>query len=129
VDAPLPAEPPQKPKASKQLLGVDVFLHWDEADRDPRVLGQRLEQALQSVPGAYLKMISNRGVKVYPDGFPETFCTDHWRCRVLGTDNQFTHERILNVLAALRARGFDFIKTENLVSFDGQRAYSLGQGE
>ena len=26
-------------------------------------------------------MITNRGTKVWPDGAPETFCTDHWRCR------------------------------------------------
>ena len=30
------------------------------------------------------KMITNRGVKVWPEGFPETFCTDHWRCRFVG---------------------------------------------
>ena len=28
-----------------------------------------------------LQMITNRGVKVYPNGNPHTFCTDHWRCR------------------------------------------------
>ena len=28
-----------------------------------------------------LVMITNRGQKVYPDGLPETFCVDHWRCR------------------------------------------------
>lgn len=129
VEVALPAEPSQKPRARKDLLGVDVFLHWDEADRDPRVLGRRLEQALAEVPGTRLKMITNRGVKVYPDGFSETFCTDHWRCRIVGTDGKFSHERILRTLAALRSRGFDFIKTENLVAFDGQQAYSLGQGE
>ena len=36
-------------------------------------------------------------------------------------------------LAALLGRvageGLDFIKTENLYTFDGQRGYSLGQGE
>ncbi|MBL4544633.1 MAG: hypothetical protein JKP95_01840 [Oceanicaulis sp.] len=30
-----------------------------------------------------LKMITNRGVKVWPQGLPETFKTDHWRCRFM----------------------------------------------
>ena len=30
-----------------------------------------------------LQMITNRGVKVWPGGMPETNCTDHWRCRFL----------------------------------------------
>jgi isocitrate dehydrogenase len=119
----------RKPKAPKQLLGVDVFLHWDEADRDPRVLGARLERATAHIPGIILKMISNRGVKVYPDGFPETFCTDHWRCRFLGDNGTLTHQQVIEILSAVQKAGLDFIKTEHLVSFNGQKAYSLGQGE
>jgi isocitrate dehydrogenase len=74
-------------------------------------------------------MISNRGVKVYPDGFSETFCTDHWRCRVLSDSGTMTHDQVIALLSAVKNAGLDFIKTEHLVSFDGQKAYSLGQGE
>ncbi|MFM8479120.1 MAG: NADP-dependent isocitrate dehydrogenase [Planctomycetaceae bacterium] len=119
----------RRPSASKQLLGVDIFLHWDEADRSAEVLGQRFQQAIAAVPDATLKMISNRGVKVYPDGFSETFCTDHWRCRVLADSGRMTHEQVIALLTAVNNAGLDFIKTEHLVSFDGQKAYSLGQGE
>lgn len=28
-------------------------------------------------------MIFNRGTKVWPRGMPETFKTDHWRCRFM----------------------------------------------
>jgi isocitrate dehydrogenase len=119
----------RRPRASKQLLGVDIFLHWDEADRSAEVLGQRFQQAIAAVPGTTLKMISNRGVKVYPDGFSETFCTDHWRCRVLADSGRMTHEQVIALLTAVNNAGLDFIKTEHLVSFDGQKAYSLGQGE
>jgi len=119
----------RRPRAKKQLLGVDIFLHWDEADRSPDVLGGRFEKAIASVPGVSLKMISNRGVKVYPEGFSETFCTDHWRCRVLGDNGTLTHDQVITLLTAVKNAGFDFIKTEHLVSFDGQKAYSLGQGE
>jgi isocitrate dehydrogenase len=33
-------------------------------------------------------MITNRGVKVWPQGFEETFCTDHWRCRYEVTEGE-----------------------------------------
>lgn len=119
----------RRPKAKKQLLGVDIFLHWDEQERSADALGQRFERAIMEVPGTSLKMISNRGVKVYPEGFSETFCTDHWRCRVLADNGQMSHDQVIALLTAVKNAGLDFIKTEHLVSFDGQKAYSLGQGE
>jgi isocitrate dehydrogenase len=75
-------------------------------------------------------MISNRGMKVWPEGQPETFCSDHWRCRFLpkGGSGTITHQQISGLLARLADAGFDFIKTENLCNFDGQRGYSLDQG-
>jgi isocitrate dehydrogenase len=116
-------------KGKKDLLGVDVFLHWDEAGRNPANLGHKLKALNQH--GLKLKMITNRGVKVYPDGFPETFCTDHWRCRFLSeTDGQpISHNQVVMLLGTLAGSGLDFIKTEHLCAFDGERAYSLGQGE
>ena len=80
-------------------------------------------------PGA-LKMITNRGVKVYPEGLPETFRTDHWRCRFVPRDGAATaFDAVLALLARTRITGFDVIKTEHLYTFDGEPGYSLGQGE
>lgn len=111
----------------KQLAGVDVFLDWNEAGRDPEQLGD----ALAKVDKQWcLKMITNRGVKVWPGGLPETFCTDHWRCRFLPNgDSPITGADVAHLLKGLHAAGFDAIKTENLYTFDGERGYSLGQGE
>ena len=77
-----------------------------------------------------LVMISNRGVKVWPGGKSETFCSDHWRCRFMPqtSGGTVTHEQIIDLLARVAAAGFDFIKTENLCNFDGERGYSLDQG-
>jgi isocitrate dehydrogenase len=120
---PLPTQP-----SVKELVGVDVFLDWDEAARNPNALGKGLEQ-IAPAPFA-LKMITNRGVKVYPDGLPETFCTDHWRCRFLPADGgTITFAQVLALLSAVHDAGYDVIKTEHLYTFDGQRGYSLGQGE
>lgn len=119
----------KRPRPDKSLVGVDVFLDWDEADRDPNQLGKILE-ANQS-EGLKLKMITNRGVKVYPDGLPQTFCTDHWRCRFTSSDNgdSVDYKHVITLLAKLTEAGLDCIKTENLYMFNGKRAYSLGQGE
>jgi isocitrate dehydrogenase len=74
-------------------------------------------------------MITNRGIKVYPDGFPETFCTDHWRCRFKPVSGFLTKNQIITLLSNAEARGIDVIKTENLYHFNGKPAYSLGQGQ
>jgi isocitrate dehydrogenase len=117
-----------RPPQEKQLCGVDVFLDWGAHGRDPAQLGRALEAAVPS--GWHLKMITNRGVKVFPDGIPETFCTDHWRCRFLPTvAGAATFEQVLDLLRSLGAKGLDVIKTEHLYTFDGERGYSLGQGE
>lgn len=116
------------PPAEKRLDGVDVFVDWSDANRDPAVLGGRLEAAASN-EDLQLVMISNRGVKVYPGGFPETFCTDHWRCRFVPVDGAMTFSRILRLLAAVDASGLEVIKTEHLYSFDGIPGYSLGQGQ
>lgn len=130
-------KPYVKKKEEKKTIGVDVFLHWDKGTADE--LGKQLEQLNGN--GLKLKMISNRGVKVYPDGLPETFCTDHWRCRFVSEQinpekpddvsqvSNISHAQIIDLLQRVSKAGFDFIKTEHLCAFDGVKSYSLGQGE
>lgn len=115
-------------RGEKQLVGIDVFLEWNGPERNPNLLGQLLEEA---APEPWLlKMITNRGVKVYPDGLPETFCTDHWRCRFMPVGGgSVCFEQVLALLAALHEANLQVIKTEHLYTFDGRPAYSLGQGE
>lgn len=115
---------PTTPK-KKEIVGVDVFLHWrGEPTRLAELLQPVSDDALQ------IKMITNRGVKVWPDGFAETFCTDHWRCRFKASEGAtITHPQIVHLLGRVAEAGLDFIKTEHLCTFDGQPGYSLGQGE
>lgn len=116
-------------KERKELVGVDVFLDWDAEQRDPNHLGHILESQANG-DGLALQMITNRGQKVYPEGMPETFCTDHWRCRFLTTDgSSIQHQQIIALLGRINAAGLDFIKTEGLYTFDGEPGYSLGQGQ
>jgi len=119
---------PKPVKQVKELRGVDIFLDWDEDERDPDVLGQSLIDAAPE--GWRLALITNRGVKVFPDGMPETFKSDHWRCRFLRTDGGATeYGTVLDLMTSLTNVGHDIIKTENLCAFDGERGWSLGQGE
>jgi isocitrate dehydrogenase len=113
--------------AVKELVGVDVFLHWNGTDADE--LAERLTDACSEK--MHLLMITNRGVKVWPRGFPETFCTDHWRCRFMDTLRRrpIRHADVVALLGRLDDLGFDFIKTEHLYTFDGEPGFSLGQGQ
>jgi len=119
--------PARRPAAHKALVGVDVFVH--DATNAAHALARRLQAC--PVPGLQLQMITNRGVKVWPGGFPETFCTDHWRCRFVadkGCDS-VAPRTIVHLLGSLADAGIDVIKTENLCTFDGEQGFALGQGQ
>jgi isocitrate dehydrogenase len=119
----------------KELVGSDLFIDW-QGD-DPERIGKDLDRL--SGDTLKLKMITNRGVKVYPGGFPETFCTDHWRCRFVGRGTEVAgeetkyvvldHKSLTKLIDRLNEAGYEVIKTENLYLFDGERGFSLGQGE
>lgn len=111
----------------KELVGVDVFVDWSAEGRDPEAIGRRME-ALNG-GGLALKMVTNRGVKVYPGGLPETFRTDHWRCRFYAPAGTATFRQVLDLLERIDAAGFEVIKCEHLYTFDGVRGFSLGYGE
>ncbi|HEX8852333.1 MAG TPA: isocitrate/isopropylmalate family dehydrogenase, partial [Pyrinomonadaceae bacterium] len=111
----------------KETVGVDVYLEWTGGAADD--LGQSISKL--GGDGLRLSSISNRGVKVWPGGHSETFCSDHWRCRFVSDtgagSSAVTHAQIAALLARFASAGLDFIKTENLCDFDGQPGYSHAQ--
>ena len=116
----------RKTPGIKELMGVDIFVHWGGTNPD------ELASLVKKVEynSIALSMITNRGIKVYPDGFSETFCTDHWRCRFKKTDgNNMSKSDIIQLLLNANTENIDTIKTENLYAFDGKPAFSLGQGQ
>ena len=111
--------------AKKETVGVDVFINFEGS---ANAIGDKLQTC--NTDRLRLVVISNRGVKVYPNGMPETFCTDHWRCRFESPDHSpIAHSDIIDLLVKIKDAGFDFIKTENLCYFNGQKGYSLAQGQ
>jgi isocitrate dehydrogenase len=117
----------EQPDERKDLVGVDVFLDWHSGTAD------ELGEVFRNVSGEDLELttITNRGAKVWPGGMPETFCTDHWRCRFMAPDRgaAIKHSNVISLLRRIDEAGFDFIKTENLYNFDGKVSYSAVQGE
>jgi isocitrate dehydrogenase len=116
----------RKPSAKKELMGVDLFVHW--SGTDPEELASKIKQI--ETNGVKLSMITNRGIKVWPEGFKETFCTDHWRCRFKPVSQEVMDKaEIVSLLGNAVSMNIDTIKTENLYAFDGKSAFSLGQGQ
>lgn len=111
--------------AKKELIGVDVFLA--QADRNANALGERLSKLTSD--GVKLSVITNRGVKVYPNGQPETFCTDHWSIRYVAQSegSSVGGKQIVDLLGKLVDSGFEVIKTENLYTFDGKPGFAVIQ--
>lgn len=120
----LPKYQRRKP-AKKELMGVDLFVHWPGTNPD------ELAQLMKGieVDAIKLNMITNRGIKVWPEGFEETFCTDHWRCRYQAQQGKLIKHDTITLLINAMKHEIDVVKTENLYNFDGKPAFSLGQGQ
>jgi isocitrate dehydrogenase len=108
----------------KELVGVDVFLNWEGGAAE--ALGETCDKL--SGDDLKLTLIGNRGITVWPQGLPETFLSDHWRCRYLAAREGavISHSQITALLQRIADNGLDFIKTENLYNFDGKPGYSQG---
>src|SRR3712207_9217832 len=88
--------------ANKALAGVDVYLDW--AGGSANDLGAAVEKL--SGEGLKLSSIANRGVKVYPGGATETFCSDHWRCRFASEGGRAVgHSQIAALLSRFAEAG------------------------
>ncbi len=111
----------------KDLRGVDLFVDW--SGHNPDEIASKLQEIETS--DLKLQVITNRGVKVWPNGFEETFCTDHWRCRFIALEDKIQPSKadIPQLLQNAITNDLDVIKTENLYFFDGKQAFSMAQGQ
>jgi isocitrate dehydrogenase len=66
---------------------------------------------------------------VWPGGHPETFCTDHWRCRFTSTREDLSNQHVIDLLQRVHNAGLEIIKTEHLITFDGVPGFTMGQGQ
>jgi isocitrate dehydrogenase len=107
-----------------KLKGIDVFVYWPS--RDPNALAEAAGKLVSD--GLSLQMIDNRGVKVWPAGRAETFCTDSFRCRFISEGTADT-AKCIALLQRVAGAGIEIAATQMLRTFDGQSGFSLAQGQ
>jgi isocitrate dehydrogenase len=117
----------RRPMPARELVGQDIFVfHLPGTSGD---VAARLVPAAQQ-HGLELVMISNRGVKVWPDPLPETTYVDVWRCRFQKADRSLVKaQQMLDLQQTLTTTGVEIVKMEGLYTFDGEIGFSLGQGQ
>ncbi len=106
------------------LKGIDLFIHWPS--RNPNDLAEKVSKLASD--GLKLQMIDNRGVKVWPAGMAETFCTDSFRCRFM-SERGTEMGKLIALMQRVSNAGLDIVMTETLRTFDGQQGYTLAQGQ
>jgi isocitrate dehydrogenase len=112
--------------AVRRVVGLDVFVEFGGT---PDELGSAMERLVADSPVA-LKIVDNRGTRVYPPTGTPTDCVDAWRCRFVIRDaaGELSDSDLLTLLSRL-AESHSFTHIEKLHEFDGAQAYSKAQGE
>ena len=112
--------------ASRRTVGVDIFV---ETSVDAAVLGQALETLAEATP-LRLKMISNRGTRVYPATGAIPDCVDHWRCRFVlrRPADTLVDDELLRLVARVGGH-YRFMHVEKLEELNGAPGWTRAQGE
>lgn len=116
--------------AKKTLVGIDICI-----DNVTLLTASQIAEKLLSLnTSLHLLSISSRGLKTWPNCPADAPYMRQCVCRFISSKNldQLTpiaHADILALLAQVESAGFDFYRTENLYLFDGERGFSLAQGQ
>ena len=120
--AAMPPEP-----VERRLVGVDVFV--EHRGTSAIEFGHAIEQCAAATD-LRLKMVSNRGTRVYPGGVEDTEFADVWRCRFVhgSSGTEVDDVQVLALLGCLAAK-FRWMHVEKLQEFDGVQGFSRAAGE
>jgi len=125
---PLTTRPPYVRSTEKrERVGVDVFVAYTKSANSLAAILEPL-----GGDGIKLEMLSNRGMKVWPDGMEETFTVDVTRCRFKLPDEatgSVSAKAITALMDRITDAGVEFVKTEGLYNFDGKPGFSKSQGQ
>jgi isocitrate dehydrogenase len=113
--------PSDTPAKTRKLIGIDIYIY-----AHPKLGSFYTEISHINVGPLNVHLITNRGVKIWPEGFQETFCVDHWRIRFISKDGsrQVAQKDLIDLLKAVDHMGLDIIKTENLYEINGEKMFS-----
>ena len=110
---------------TKEVVGADIFV---ESAIVPAELGPALEAISAQAP-LKLKMISNRGTKVYPDGNPNIDCVSQHRCRFMTRSGSPIAFDDALALARRINEKHEVCHIERLLRIDGADGFTKAQGE
>jgi len=110
---------------TKEVVGADIFV---ESAIVPAELGPALEAIAAQAP-LKLKMISNRGTKVYPDGNPNIDCVSQHRCRFMTRSGSPIAFDDALALARRINEKHEVCHIERLLRIDGADGFTKAQGE
>jgi isocitrate dehydrogenase len=106
---------------TRHLVGLDVYLYHKGS------LANFIANISHINAGPlHLQAVFNRGVQLWPEGQPETFCIEQWRCRFTsGKDlRTISQNDAIQILHAFDHINMDVIKSEFLYTFDGKVGYT-----
>jgi len=110
---------------TREIVGTDIFV---ESGWYPEQLGPVLERLAEG-SALKLKMISNRGTKVYPDGNRNIDVVDQYRCRFIRrADQPVSLAEVRDLIGRVEAE-LPWCHVELLQYFDGQPSFTKAQGE
>ncbi len=112
--------------STRQVNGLDVFLESAVAVNE---IGATLESALSDTP-VCLKMISSRGVKLYPGANPAADVVDMLTARLIVKDSthSLTDTDIVRIIEKI-SPCYRWNHIEKLNVFDGKLGYTKSHGE
>jgi len=108
----------------KTLAGVDFFI---DSTLQPEAIAASARQ--HSTADLALVNISNRGTQVWPEGSKFTVLVDNYTLRFEAPQGQSISQQDIIALYAQLAAEFQITSVETLLEINGQKAYSLAQGQ
>lgn len=114
------------PQVKRELVGGDFYIAYPASNKEfgPVVSKVKTEKMV-------FRMVSSRGLTVWPESSNLPYTNDQWRCRFVRADETkpLNAEDIINMLTALKNAGLEVVKHEGLFTFDGVNGFSMGQAE
>lgn len=108
-------------KETVKIKGCDVFVIHKIGELPPMP---------ETCGDLSLKIMSNRGTKVWPGEAPNIHLTDHYRCRYVKKSGEgLSTSETAELLLAIESKGLDWVHIEKLLCIDGVDGFSKIQGE
>jgi isocitrate dehydrogenase len=112
-------------KWDRKLIGCDVYLNLDKTQIN--ALGDSIKD---SHPNFKLHLISQRGLKIWPNAADGESIEEFAQCRFIGfEDTGITQKDVADLQISLINKGLTISSVQNLFTFDGAIGFTLAQGE